>query len=386
MTTIEYWANSKTNKKIKSNNAYDIFWENDYFKELTGKTIVTINQTLAGFKLAIDNTVYALTDNLNYCNYFNAKYKNNKTNDQAFYCSYNDKDIPIGCIYIIEVLEQMKKNGLHIDYVFANPPYGKIYVKILRKLNEYIDNRFIDQIISINPATPWNSKQYYALHNNECKKLFEHFNPEKTKIIEHNTFCKKLFNIGNAVPGNGIIVAFDKKINNNIEDVITEFLFNKDNIFKQILTKIVSRKTNVIVRNKIVEKFITIGTKIGCKSKITNHPDNILYEQYMQMPYQSKIYTWHEKGDYTECLLCKDGKAGSIIGFRTENEQNNFEKSLLSWVYKIVFDACIDDRAKITCLAPWLGDYTEEWTDEKLFNYFNINDEEKEYIKSYMLK
>ena len=374
MTTIEYWANSKTNKKIKSNNAYDIFWKNDYFKELTGKTIVTINQTLSGFKLAIDNTVYALTDNLNYCNYFNAKYKNNKTNDQAFYCSYNDKGIPIGCIYIIEVLERMKKNGLHIDYIIANLPYGQIYIEILKKLMDYIDDGLIDKIIAINPATPWNSKQYYALHKENCIKLFKHFDFKNSKIIEHDEFCKKLFDIGNAVPGNGIIAAFNKEIINVDESIIIDFLFEKDKIFKSILTKIANKMQK------------TIASMTGGDRKDHKRSDYKRYIKYIDMPYQSKIYSWHETKDYKDSILCVTGKAGSIIGFNTRKEQLNFENSLKTWVYKIVFDACIDDPAKIMCLAPWLGDYTEEWTDEKLFNYFNINDEEKEYIKSYMLK
>lgn len=375
MTTIEYWANSKTNKKIKSNNAYDIFWKNGYFKELTGKTIVTINQTLVGFKLAIDNTVYALTDNLNYCNYFNAKYKNNKTNDQAFYCSYNDKDkdIPIDCIYIIEVLEQMKKNGLHIDYVLANPPYGKIYIKILQKLNEYIDAGFIDHIISINPARPWDSKEYYVSHMNDCKVLFKHLEKEKLEIIDHDIFCKKIFNIGNAVPGNGCIVNFDKSINNDIDSSITEILFKNNKMFKNILDKLF----------KCDKKISSI---YGGPRKDPKESHNVKYLKFVEMPFHSKIYSWHITDNYKDSILCKNGDASSIIGFKTKIEQENFEKSLNSWVYKFVFDACIDDLAKIPSIAPWLDDYTEEWTDEKLFNYFDINDEEKEYIKSYMLK
>ncbi len=374
MTTIEYWANSKTNKKIKSNNAYDIFWKSDYFDRLTGKTIVTINQTLVGFKLAIDNTVYALTDNLNYCNYFNAKYKNNKTNDQAFYCSYNDKDIPIDCIYIIKVLERMKKNGLHIDYVFANPPYGKIYIKILQKLNEYIDTGFIDHIVSINPSRPWDSKEYYALHSDECKVLFKHLEKEKLEIINHDIFCKEIFDIGNAVPGNGCIVNFNKNINNDVESCIIEVLFKNDILFKNILCKIV----------KNTEK--TIRTMTGYPAKNKKDPDYKKYEKYIELGNISKIYSWHETDNYKDAILCTTGKANSIIGFRTKAEQINFENSLKSWVYKFVFDACKTDIAKIRALAPWLGSYIEEWTDEKLFEYFNIIEEEKEYIKSYMLK
>ena len=33
-------------------------------------------------------------------------------------------------------------------------------------------------------------------------------------------------------------------------------------------------------------------------------------------------------------------------------------------------------------LLPWLGDYTHEWTDEMLYEYFNLTPEEIAAIES----
>ena len=32
--------------------------------------------------------------------------------------------------------------------------------------------------------------------------------------------------------------------------------------------------------------------------------------------------------------------------------------------------------------APWLGDYTHPWTDEDLYKYFNLSDDEIAIIES----
>ncbi len=377
MTTVEHWVANK-DKKIYSTNALDIFNQKNLLSPIKGKTVITINLSMVGMALIRDNSVYAFSNNNNYVKLFNNRFSSEekyKCDDQAIFCSFesaNSKNsLPEGCIYIFEEFDRMKEKKVHIDNVFCNLPYGKLYIKMLIKMMKYMDDGMIDNITAINPATPWNSKQYYALHADECKTLFKHFNTDKSEVIDHDTFCKKIFDIGNAVPGNGIIAHFNKDINNESENVINDFLFEKDETFKNILVKIATSKAK------------TIRTVTGGKRK-TPDADSRKYDRYITMPYRSKIYSWHETKDYKDSILCKSGKASSIIGFNTKNEQNNFEKSLESWVYKIIFDACIDDPAKIMCIAPWLCDYTEPWTDEKLFEYFKLSESEISYIKAYM--
>lgn len=381
MITVEYWVTNK-DKKINSTNALDFFIQKNLLKDIKGKTVVTINLTMVAMSLIKDNSVYAFSDNKNYVDQFNKRFSSEekyKCDDQAIFCSFepgnSNNSLPDGCIYIIEEFNKMKEKKLHIDHVICNLPYGKVYIKMLIEMMKYMDADMIDNITAINPATPWNSKQYYALHTDECKTLFKHFDVSKSEIIDHDTFCKKIFNIGNAVPGNGIIAHFNKDINNESENVINDFLFEKDEIFKNILVKIANKK------NKAINTVVGIRSNNPTSQK---RADVKRYSEYLSMNCYSRIYTWHITDDYKDSILCKTDKAGSIIGFNTENEKNNFENSLKSWVYKIIFDACKDDLAKVVCLAPWLCDYTEPWTDEKLFEYFKLSESEISYIKEYM--
>lgn len=360
-------------KNNKSNNAWDIFNQKNYLN-VKNKIIVTINQTMCGMSLLNDNIIIPLSDNKKYVDDFNKMIANNpKYNKDSYaeYISFDNKNKDINSIYIIDALKKMKEKGLKDVVVFCNLPYGKLYIKMLIEMQKFIENGLISSITGINPSRPWDSKEYYVSHMNDCKILFKHLEKEKLEIIDHDTFCKKIFSIGNAVPGNGCIVNFNKSINNDIESCITEVLFKNDEMFKNILVKIF----------KCDKKISSI---YGGPRKDPKESHNVKYLKFIRMPFHTKIYSWHITDNYKDSILCKDGDAGSIIGFETKIEQDNFEKSLNSWVYKFVFDACIDDLAKIPSIAPWLEDYTEEWTDEKLFEYFDITEEEKEYIINYM--
>ena len=71
-------------------------------------------------------------------------------------------------------------------------------------------------------------------------------------------------------------------------------------------------------------------------------------------------------------------------GFKSKNEAGNFISYLKSKfsrfslsIYKINSQLCRGELESV----PWL-DFTQEWTDEKLKEYFNITDKEWEFIES----
>ena len=88
---------------------------------------------------------------------------------------------------------------------------------------------------------------------------------------------------------------------------------------------------------------------------------------------------------YTQPQIAKTGNERTWISFDNEieskNAQNFLTKSVLFRVYLSIIK--IDQHAADTLLSwiPWL-DWTQEWTDEKLFDFFNLSKEEiKEVYK-----
>ena len=80
---------------------------------------------------------------------------------------------------------------------------------------------------------------------------------------------------------------------------------------------------------------------------------------------------------YYDNIICTQGKAVEGIDFKTENEKNNFIKSIHTCVYEFMFKLEDTNPAHL----PYLDDYTKEWTNERLYKLFNITEDDKKVIK-----
>lgn len=70
------------------------------------------------------------------------------------------------------------------------------------------------------------------------------------------------------------------------------------------------------------------------------------------------------------------------VNFETEDESINFFNSLQTKFYKFI-NVCIKHDMHVPWrYAPWLGDYTHPWTDEDLYKYFELTDDEIKIIES----
>lgn len=64
-----------------------------------------------------------------------------------------------------------------------------------------------------------------------------------------------------------------------------------------------------------------------------------------------------------------------FLNFNTEQERYNAWQSYLTKFAR--FCICMDESTK---LAPYMGDYTEPWTDERFKQYFELTDIEWQLI------
>lgn len=84
------------------------------------------------------------------------------------------------------------------------------------------------------------------------------------------------------------------------------------------------------------------------------------------------------KSKKTSCGHC-------TVNFETEEESINFFNSLQTKFYTFI-NVCIKRDMNITWqYAPWLGDYTRQWTDEDLYKYFNLSDDEIKIIEQSLI-
>jgi tRNA G10 N-methylase Trm11 len=79
-----------------------------------------------------------------------------------------------------------------------------------------------------------------------------------------------------------------------------------------------------------------------------------------------------------ESLVFTDVKTENqhLIWFKTEEERLNFFNSLQTIIMMYINSLVKTSTWLMFCKAPWLGDYTIKWNDEKLKEFFGITDEE----------
>ena len=79
---------------------------------------------------------------------------------------------------------------------------------------------------------------------------------------------------------------------------------------------------------------------------------------------------------------CNDDRVPSGIYFNTVDEAKNFIDWSDTKTIKYFVKQLIVDQNIYTQFLPWLGDYTHPWTDEDLYKYFNLSDDEIKIIES----
>lgn len=78
----------------------------------------------------------------------------------------------------------------------------------------------------------------------------------------------------------------------------------------------------------------------------------------------------------------KESHQGCLIHFNTEEESINFFNALHTHFYKFI-NKCIKLDMHVPWMrAPWMKDYTHPWTDEMLYEYFELTPEEITLIEN----
>lgn len=277
------------------------------------------------------------------------------------------------------------------DIVIANPPYSNnLHIKFLEKSID-VSN---DEVVFVHPASSY-------IHSN---KKYDSVNRLISEQIKSVTFFNgnPIFNIGLYVPCS--VTHLSKSLSSdefnfvdkiNSQDIVikkTEIskisLFGYNKIFNGLKGKIgkkveesysVHDLCNITPRgskNHLLKKqdsFFVEFTRIRGNTNMSNIEDSSIFKDDFYTILKSEI----------EVKRGTNPKFNIWAEFETEVEGNNF----ISYCKTDFARMCLSlgkTSQSLDCgplkFIPAL-DFTQEWTDEKLYAHFNITEEEQAFIK-----
>ena len=243
---------------------------------------------------------------------------------------------------------------MKLDKIIMNPPYsGNLHLKILSHLISLYPDA---EVVCLHPYT-WLSPtniarpmgKWRSILNGHCKSI---------DIISHDEM-NTLFGTGNSIE-TGIISCWGEN-NVDLEN------YGLMPIQKSLYTKVEALQNEVVSLNQAKYNHLYGSVKYD------GNPN-------FRREYDVPIYTWHGGSTLKEALLIKDDtkKVGMVLYFNSENERQNFIDSLdtkfMTWYWKTFVVGCGDN--KLINYFFRMKDYTHPWTDQMLYEYFDLTEEE----------
>ena len=259
---------------------------------------------------------------------------------------------------------------MKFDHIIMNPPYCRnLHLKIL---NEAI--RHSDDIVNLSPIR-WLQDPLAEYKRNSDFKRFKEIR-ERIESIE-------------------IISASEARDVFSIEifsDLSVYRLTNFGGLNAKEFWKTVRTPAQVMILNKLIHLKDSIADhteknkREGIRVPMTDIGGNRGYRNvYKELAY---VIDGQKNGvDWTKCKNMggyekpEGGPLPLSIKFNTITEAQNFYDSFFTRFYTWLCNITKAQQHLNPGLLPWLGDYTHPWTDEDLYKYFNLSDDEIKIIE-----
>ena len=266
---------------------------------------------------------------------------------------------------------------MKFDCIIMNPPYdGQLHLKIFNEAITHQTNN--GSCVCLSP-TPWLAKynnnrpmaKYRKIFNGKIKNI---------DIIDHSS-ANFLFGTGNSIEELGIYTVKNDNslainlINYGFENEVEKKLYDKINMMNP--------KDGVITFNKAV--LDGIHGRVSSKTAYCNKGKDVTNIRKL---HDVVIYTWHGGKNCREAVVREnDKKVSAVLYFNSENERKNFLNSLdtvfMNWYWKMFV---VPGDNKIINYMFRMSDYTQPWTDERFYKFFNITPDEQKIIEETMAK
>ena len=280
--------------------------------------------------------------------------------------------------YVDNVKDTFKDCDMKFDCIIMNPPYdGQLHLKIFEEASKHLSKDGV--CVSLSP-TPWLAKfnvnrpmaKYRKVFNGKIKHI---------EVIEHAT-ANAMFDTGNAIEELGIYVV---KNDDSAPIDLMKYGFNND-AEKSLYNKInmMNPKAGVITYNKAA-----LDIRYGRVSAKTAYCNKGCTNISIRKPFDVPIYTWHGGKTCKEAVLMLKSKkkVSMVLYFNSQVEHDNFINSLdttfMNWYYQMFV---VPGDCKIINYMFRMVDYSQPWTDERFYKFFNITSEEQKVIEETMEK
>ena len=283
--------------------------------------------------------------------------------------------------YLEEGFDYHMKNvwGIeNFDIVIGNPPFNQmIDMDFVKKSYEISDS-----ILFVHPSTWLLDEKGKQKKFKDTKNLIED-HLESIELLNGN----KLFGISLFVPC--VITYVNKnKLKDDIKciDNINEINITYDNIFQ------INKYSNNSIYHKLKEKILKSKENLLNNKNIINGNFYVNTAQIRGNVSKNDDSKMSQNDFYT--LITKETKVSDrkekhmFFTFNTKIEGENFIKYLKSdfcrFCLSIYKNNSQLDRGELA-IIPWL-DFSQEWTDEKLYKHFDISEEEIQFIEKHIPK
>ena len=291
---------------------------------------------------------------------------------------------------------------MKFDCVIMNPPYSKnLHLKILEQAVKQLKD---DDSVAVNlsPIRWLEDPLVFFKTNTDYKKF-------KMTVANHIldldvlnvNDAEKIFNIG--LPFNlGVYILSKNDSFFNLKNKL--FSDSKFKVFFKIIEKIID---NGIQLNPHIE--LTVPYKVslifslftgGCNGRLTNYNGNVFGDhEFEHLCYvdNKNLKTGQTYYEYRKSICWGNNKPkdkNTILVFDSLSTAKNFYKSVNTLCHRFISRISQVDINIHPKYLPWLGDiinprtglkgYESEWTNEDLYQYFDITSEEQKVIEDAM--
>jgi hypothetical protein len=243
-------------------------------------------------------------------------------------------------------------NKMKFDKVIMNPPYdGNLHLKILEQVTKSCPDA---EIVCIQPAK-WIQDPFI---NDSKDKKFAYMIDKISKYeIIPNKEMNKYFKLS---IGDGVITFFEKNNTCNYKNDFTE-------IAKKITS--ISNYATVLKNHSIKTDFFIPLAKFRwtCGDEKCGMPYSLILNssgKYAKSGWTSHLHDTYE-----------------LFYFNTQSEVDNLKLLFKNTILPKIIGKIFYGKRMPMRHIPLPGDYTSPWTNERLYKYFNLTDDEIKYIE-----
>ena len=284
---------------------------------------------------------------------------------------------------------------MEFDYIFGNPPYkGNLHLKILEKSYKKLNKN--GKLIFVHPSRWCSDLAYYSKKDSIDIKKYYNLPFQKFEVISTKE-ANRIFDI--ALFGPGLVISqidknkekYYKTIDDLVLDVKGNILNSKylKNIYNKVKNKMPANLSSYLFFGEIPTNKCILILKDVLRGSFEPGIASYNLTSSNHGVYKNGIYNGKKYEENRNQQKNKDGTINfrndaRFIEFNTENEAKNCLDSFKTIFYRFII-MMMNNSTNVNWKAmPFMINYNLPWDDERLFNYFEINKEEKEEIYNIM--